>query len=1258
MQYFKKFVVALKKMGIKINPGVVLMIVLAVTLAVVLWRWWAARRRGAEASADAPPAAPVKAPTGPPPVPKDRFLNIWRRFVGELPPVVRRSLHQFQPVVVLGGLAAGKTALISRHTDWQRQARYLFGSQLGDPDLQIYLGSRVLVVELPSSVLAGTERGLRDALLNLFRRLFRRRTPIVVVAINPLELQQMAPDETRALADAIRGKINLLSFVRRRPIEVRLAVTHMDRLSGFADLAETVRRHGGTFEIPMEGEDSGASLQAHFAHHLYRLADMRSTALLALDAERYLKVVTFLREAPKLLAPVGGFASALLAPEPLSRQPELSAIHLTSAQVSDPVSAPFRVPAQSDDRLRSPLVRHRIAAVAIGVVLSIALGGAYVRERGLWFQAKSALRRYATETTLRQRPELEAALRTQIMAFIHRRAFPSFFEVAERKAAKTVAARLRQDFVLHNLNDALAHPRGARRAVYLAALADAEPDGDVAMRLEGDEARARWSASTGLTASMIEDYVAVAGALGADQSATVTPESDVWLDDSQDASARIETLYSFARDVRRAIERADIDEAALASIRSQARLLRRVLAEITTSPDVPDILQTGATEDPSRADLTTRLTPYLLELQAPDLLAHPGRRNDLMAFLELVESTRIRRPPTAPRRYLDVCEWIALTLGAAQPRVAGGQSKSDPAQIEVAVEGRLLRGSEWLALTRDHTVIEVVRAYLSRPLREKAVFFVPGVEHPSMIMNPSTQGAFLFSGRARIPGRYTREALFSNVVPTLACHAKTLPALRRIDTDTAKELDTVVKREVERYSEVYARSMWNYYGAFDVRTDGATANLRVVLDRLLRGSSPLTRHLVRVGENARLDRLTPDVREHLGPLIDRLEPFRAVDEVVSSTVSGEPAYKSYLLFVRQVQEALQPAEPAASMAESQPVQPDTLRDRLGPAGRMAMDILTCAPESKDVAVHRWLDDVGLRGDLRDPFLVPIEQLYEVGRREIEQAMRKVWRYDLRSELSPLLLRFPFNLTSADDATPEHVTAILHPATGSLANLRARLVDPLFHRPAGCEVHYRTVRLPRKMKPMLSWAKRLARILWDESGQPQALIVPMAPVPFESVVSDARKREVQARLTMAFISVGASTLVNFNQRPFSVGLVEPWTTVHTAQVGIKLTDLATQEEVYPDPLVESSHWALMRLLFRARRKNARYTWPVRFGFRGPNGRSSRIEVPVSFEAAEDPFKIFSRRRRTRRMAPDEKIARPPQTSTPQAEYRGLIGGVRR
>ncbi|MEO1233034.1 MAG: type VI secretion protein IcmF/TssM N-terminal domain-containing protein [Myxococcota bacterium] len=1209
MKYLKQLLVALKKLGFKINPGVIALILLAVGLLVLYLRYRAKKKAAAAEGGGAPAPAPV--PKAPPPMPRNRFSRVWDRFLKQLPAVVRRSIHQFQPMVVLGGMASGKTALIGRHTDWRRQSRYLFGSQLDHPDLQLYLGSRVVVLEVPAPVLTGTSSGLREALLSLFRRLFRRRTPVAVVAINPAELDEMSTDEVRAHADSIRGKINLLSQARRSPVEVRVAVTHLDRQRGFEDLAQVVHQGDGVLELPIRSDRAATGLIEEIETQLHHLARVRASALVELSAERYLGVVSFLREAPTLLGPVARFGAALMAAEPLSQPPLLSSVHLTSAELPNPASNPFHAPKVSGDRLRDPLLHHRVAASAVAGLITFVLIAEFVREHSAWRPAKAALERYVGEKRLRQRPEFESALRGEVVGFIDRTSLLPFFSGAEAKAARSVARHLHQDFILHELDDALTEPDGLRRSIYLAALADLETGDALASMLKSKEVRERWARATGLEASMIADYLRVVGALGSERprAPSISPPRRRPSDDE------VLALDKFALYFRQAVEAGDTSQAALGDLRRQASQLGRGIEAIEARPDVPELLRGRAEAEPERADLVRELEPYLPELRNPAVLGRADRRAELLALLELVERSAIKPPPDV-RRYLDLCDWVQRSLSSDPVRLLTDGRRVDPREVDVSIDDHRLQGADWLALTRDQTIEAQLEAFLSQPRRQ--VFFIPGRDHPPIVMNPKTRGEFLFRGRSQISGRFTREALLRDVVPTLACHDRVMRKLPAIAPATATRLDELIRQERESYAESYLRSMTEFYSAFGIDTAQAADNLHVVLDRLLRGSSPLTRHLTAVSENADFGTVDGDARALLGPLRERLVPFLALGEVVTSTASGDPPYLSYLLILRQVREALQPADPSLGGGDA-PAEGDaqTLRDRLDPAGEMALDISTCAPESKLQAVEQWMDDVNLPRELRAPFRAPILELYRVGQVEIARVMEDVWRYDFLEVLDPLLMKFPFSLTSANDASPEEVTALLHPLTGQLIRTKKRLVEPLELRPPECHARVGRLRPPSGLRHLSRGIDRLASRLWDETGQPMSLTLSVAPVPFESVIGGQPDKQ----LTLTFVGSGGTTLVNFNQRPFAHDLEEPWTTVHTAQVGVKLTNLSTRDVIYPEPLVESSYWALHRLLVRAKRSGSRFDWKIRFRTRGADGQSTRLVLPVKFDIKDDPFQAF-------------------------------------
>ena len=107
---------------------------------------------------------------------------------------------------------AGKSCLIDTYTDWQGLARQFYPSYTTDPQLQIYLGSKVIVQEIPSALFNDTSEPARAALLRLWRACFRKKKPTVVVVINGAALNTDSPESLKKQAQTIRGKINILSL--------------------------------------------------------------------------------------------------------------------------------------------------------------------------------------------------------------------------------------------------------------------------------------------------------------------------------------------------------------------------------------------------------------------------------------------------------------------------------------------------------------------------------------------------------------------------------------------------------------------------------------------------------------------------------------------------------------------------------------------------------------------------------------------------------------------------------------------------------------------------------------------------------------------------------------------------------------------------------------------------------------------------------------------------------------------------------------
>lgn len=1206
MKYLKQFFSALKKLGLPIHPGVIALILLAIVLLVLFLRW-RSKQQQAAFSGD---AALKPVPARPPEVSQTLLLNIWRRFRGELPSMVRRSIEQFQPVIVLGARGSGKTQLITQNTDWQRQARYLFGSQINDPDLQIYLGSQVLAFELPAALLTSTARGMRDAYLTLWRQLVRRRTPVVVVTLDPVELVQMNTAEMHALADAIRGKINLLSMVRKRPIETRLAFTHMDQFSGFLELSQLVSiLKERVLELDVSSTNI-STLGHEMEAQLKDFEQLRPAALIHLDTHSYLKVLKLFEELPKALAPTVAFINRLTILEPYSTTPKLSKIYLCSECLTEPVSHPFGARVGPPDPTRNPDFRHKLYAGGFCLLATSMLLVGFIESRALWHPAREAVAQYEN-TELRLQPELESMLREEISSFVHRlSAFP-FYWSANKTAGIALAKQIREDFVLHELKSAISSPDGVRKAIYLLVLLELNRFKPIQKSLAERNIRIRWSQVTGLSETMLKDYLLVIKHL------PELPPLEVKLSSSMWTPHASEELLGFFREIAAHISSGEPNSSVLHQLRLRAHKISDDLKEIDRAPETTRLVELLAKSDSSRAELRHQLKPYLVELQEPELFNSALERRDLLVLSNQVMASRWVDSSRRARDYLELCQWITEILEGS------GHSVEIKRNTHININGLSVREQDWRKVIRHQLIVESLRRFMQRVAEQRSIFFRPGIDFPSIRMNPLTRGTFLFSGNGRIPGQYTKSAFEQKVLPALECHARIQGPLSSIEAKVSREINTLVIRETEMYAEAYVQEMNDYYQSLRIETHQSVENLQVVLKQVQKGSSPLTHHLATVTNNARFRSASPEAQSLISPLTEGLEPFRLLGDIVTSTISGAPAYESYLLIMRQVEQTIAPFEEVSEL-DLQEGYEETLRERLSSVGQMTLDMISCAPESAYISVMQWMDDVAMPKSLRRLFLDPIREVFKVGRTHINKTVDDIWRRDILQTIEPILLKFPFNLASDHDVEPEELSQIFHPLTGQFTRLRNRLLNPLIKRPTSCHSPYTKPELPNQLEAVMTRVQQLATTLWDEDGQPHALVLAIKPVPFDSRTLDAEGQETEAQLTLTFIGSGNTTQVNFNQRPFARNITENWAKIHNAQIGVKLHRNAGQEDIYPDPIVESSHWALLRILARAERVNKTFSWPIKFRDTVTRDKPLKVTILVRYELEDDPFSPFQLR----------------------------------
>jgi type VI protein secretion system component VasK len=232
----KKVLDTLHKLGVPIAPrtAVIALVALPIVLLAGAWLW---KRRARLLKL--PGLRKREAPSGEAMfgISGNQLRSTWRRFMRTLPRTYRRSILSFDHFVVLGDASSGKSLVIDRYTDFRRQAKQFLGSHVFDSYIDLYIGSRTVVMELAASVLLDIGPKCRTALERLWRPLYRRCAPSVVLVVDIERLTQ--PDfDIVDYAERLRGKVNLLSGICKRALEVRVVLTHLDNLPGYEQFAQ------------------------------------------------------------------------------------------------------------------------------------------------------------------------------------------------------------------------------------------------------------------------------------------------------------------------------------------------------------------------------------------------------------------------------------------------------------------------------------------------------------------------------------------------------------------------------------------------------------------------------------------------------------------------------------------------------------------------------------------------------------------------------------------------------------------------------------------------------------------------------------------------------------------------------------------------------------------------------------------------------------------------------------------------------------
>ncbi len=1156
-------------------PTVVLVVIALAILALAIWlvlRW---RRGRAAAPASSEPAM-------------DRQLaDVWRPFYRDVP---ARARH-FPTVIVMGGAGVGKSHLIDARVGWRGQANQFFQSSVDKRDLQLYLGSGVVVHELSGPLLRDTRPATRRALVRLWRNLGPSAT--VVVVVDARALATTPPENLRELAELVRGKIGALPVRCRTGVSVRVCLSHMDQIDGYDELVAVVGAQHGPFDVTALADrltDARALTAA--ARALIAAFDANlAYGLVHRTSDSFARLVGFYTAFPVVLTQLAPLLHTLTGSDADLPHYPAKELYLTSLAPDNRIGDPFTV----DRRLVVASISyqrrlHRRTSLAVAVAGVTLVGALMWRHQGQVDAAGQAIEDYDDKVKFGSGPEEAVASRVtdaiEQMYAGERLWLGHTFVKRKRELAKAFADHLREQYILP-----ITKVPTINRSTMLFAVALLYASEANGLRAFVRDNLDLWVSKLPPSKKAMSIYLEVSQ----DQYEDVLPPprpkytgSD-WqgyvfeeIKRPYDQPERLtkDQIDALHRDAPELYDRREY------SVRQQiVDLLRRQTA-IATQPSVQELLDgpLGASDwVKDNAEALRGISAAVANSQLA--AASPRTLGELGVALERTLSV-----PATGREVYRVSR-----IKDGNPEVFA---------FDVAA---------W-----NHKLAEASAALTISAVRTQPIGFFPAGAAPG----DAGAGGGAQGPTVALPSRYTAAAFARQVAPALDFITTRAGGLG-LSSDELAQLAELYRAQTDDYAGRYVGALRAYYNSF--RFDpGSEEALPFALAAIVQPSSWFLQFLTTVSTNA-----SPALGD--GPyyqvMADSLAEFRPLAELLAPAKGTIPGLAPYQKIVSDLVAALDPGPAAGGAAlagaDGGAAALPTLASALSPTGALTLNKLTGADKDRLAQVSGWLTGANVERDLQAPFLAPVQAVYSLGTRDINRAVGQAWSGELSPLIAPLLARFPFRPGAAIDVAVVDLEAVLRAQgkqPGSFWSSFARWLGPVTVSRGGRYQWLGEVSGPAGALATINDLSRLSRALWDADGNPTPLPIEITPQPLDPTPAVGRVP------TLASLRAGSAAVYAFNQRPGPSTLALPWWDQGASSILLRMSKPGTSDTTTYSIDAPESAFSFFRLLCRARRPN-RTALP---DGACDTGRGPRVwDVPldgsstrsVTFTLDTDPWALF-------------------------------------
>ena len=1131
-------------------------------------------------------------------LPANILLNVWLQFKNNIPFKLRHEALGNTFSIVIGDAGSGKTEIINRHADWQGQDYRFYSSSTNDNLLQIYLGAKALVVELSSSIIYDTSTDVYHALKKLWGHF--PPSPQVVMVIDATVLLNPQADHLRDMGQALFGKFNAFEELEKESLGLVLALSHMEAVPGFIEFCIFLKENSIPLNLEFsESDDSLSQIKScldKYQEHLPR-------ALVSCSSQDYLKIVSFLSTVPQLFnvlidfLQVAGF-------EQSAQSPDLGRLCLLSNQVSSYESQPF-VPIEIFDTdefsIRAYWNSLNInfkSALALFIAGSIYLGFCFIDQQAAQLEVYSGIAQISTTPVEYYNEKLSSSFnRNEFRGIdinakddlnkehlmVWRPFQPTFFIAADKENRNNFVDQVRKYYLIPRLKDIQLLPDASFKTTRFMGILYGTANNEMGklslglLQKSGLDSKlvAIWS-------TLLQDYITynantelLAPLINGIK---FTPADSLIQDHTQWLM-----LFHRFQDV---LKKPYIKPAELMALQNDIQPLFEVVekyahwsddAAITNWLNIHTNLLTSVVYDGFDSD------DQLQQKQIAELFG-------------MVKQFTLNDEENCSGLSLNSCLAMVQAIANANPNI-------QDIDLTFSLDGENFAFSmeEWLALLKRSRLTLILHEFVkSRHLssgQQGMVFFEDSFTYNDVLLNPFNNGEQLYSGKARIDGRYTKVA-FDKEVKTAILNLPDILHNLPIADNEKRYLTEFVDSNLRIYADNYVKSYWNYFSQLQVSVPSIGA-LNTILEDIQEPDSVLLNALVTVKVNTTLDlKGSSQVFESFG---QQLSKFGFIQQIMTEKSGGFPEFEKYQNIMYQMQIDINSTEPFLPLKGDES---GIFKGALTPIGRLAWAIKLNEDSSYLRLIKNWLQNHSVPLVFQQPFLHPVIKAQQFGVVEINRNINAIWTDLWGSNVFPLLDKFPFSINAGIDqeVTQDTIYKIFHPTKGVFWSTYKQYLSPISEYSNGMwslrQELYDSLNMPINFLTRLNAIQNLTSSLWTEDGiqKPLAIIAKSGLLPtFNSkLIPNA------PLVSLSYLRQGGASVLGFNQMPNWQTLNLEWWVSTDAQVGMEFRKDKNPIRAFTDTSSTDSNWNLFRLLQQGLYKgnssdrnhpNITYRWPL-------------------------------------------------------------------